>query len=300
MALEGLVVPTPTLFDDDGGLDRERNRRYAEGLAAAGVEHLFPLGSLGEFASLEESERGPLLSAVADGLRGRADLWVGIGAPSTRRATARAHAAEDAGARVLVAVPPYYMHPTDAAIADYYRAIARESRLPLLAYNIPAKVGYALTPALVHALGRDGVLAGIKDTAGSLDSVRGFLADAPPGFAVLPGDDPLAVDALKAGAAGAIMGLANIVPRLGREIVAKARSGDADGLAKAQRLVVGLAHAVGLGPFPGTGKTLARLLRGAPDGYRAPYGPPTNAELQAVTAALAPLRADLEIYLRES
>ena len=38
-------------------------------------------------------------------------------------------------------------------------------RLPLFAYNIPSLVGYDLAPAQLHALFRDGVIAGTKDTS---------------------------------------------------------------------------------------------------------------------------------------
>ena len=299
MQLRGLVVPTPTLFDAVGELDPARNRTYAEGLSRAGVEHLFPLGSLGEFPSIEEPERDHLLRALADGLRSPTDLWVGVGAPSTRRAVRNARAAADLGATAVVAVPPYYLTPTEPAIAEYYREIARSVGVPLLAYNIPAKVGYALRPGLVHELARDGVLVGIKDTAGSIESVRSFLRGAPPGFAVLPGDDLLARTALGEGAAGAVMGLANIVPGLGIGLVRAALSNDLNAAAKHEAVLGRLAAVVALGPFPSTGKYLAHLIRQAPTGYRAPYGPLTDAEIAVLLGALAPLRPSLDPYLRE-
>ncbi|HTT25574.1 MAG TPA: dihydrodipicolinate synthase family protein [Thermoplasmata archaeon] len=299
MALAGLAVPTPTLFDIEGAFDEDRNRRYHAGLVAAGVDHLFPLGSLGEFPSVEEEERDRLLDIVQGTLRGATDLWVGVGAPSTRCAVRWAQHARDREAAALLAVPPYYLRPTAAAIADYYRAIARATGIPLLAYNIPAKVGYALTPELVHALAREGTLVGIKDTSGSLESVRGFLQGAPAGFAVLPGDDVLAGASIAAGATGAVMGLANIAPNLGKALVRAALDGRADEVARHQAVVESLAHVVAQGPFPSTGKYLARHLRGAPDGYRAPYGPLTDDEERAVIVGLTPVRAVLDPYLQE-
>ncbi len=298
MALRGLVVPTPTLFDANEEIDPAANRQFADGLVRAGAEHLFALGSLGEFPSVEEPERGPLLRAVVDGLRGSADLWAGIGAPSTRRAVARARAADSIGAAVLVAVPPYYLHPSEAAIAEYYRQIARATGRPLLAYNIPAKVGYALSPDLVHRLAAEGVLAGAKDTAGSLESVKGFLTDAPTGFPVFPGDDALAGASIRAGAAGAVMGTANIVPRLAIELVRSAADPASKEWAPLQGLIDAVARAMGRGPFPSAVKFLARQLRNAPDGYRAPYGALTDAEAHDVLAELEGVSADLDRYLR--
>jgi 4-hydroxy-tetrahydrodipicolinate synthase len=297
MSLGGLAVPTPTLFDDEGGIDAEKNRRFTEGICRAGVDHVFALGSLGEFPSVDADERPGLLAAVRDGLKGASDLWVGVGAPATRRAVRHALTASEAGADVLIATPPYYLHPTDAAIRSYYRAIAHAADRPLLAYNIPSKVGYALEPPLVHALAEEGVILGLKDTAGSLDSVRSFLTGAPPGFVVLPGDDTLARRAIAMGAAGAVMGLANIAPRVGVEFLRAVSAGNGPLADELDRLLSDLATVVGTGPFPSTTKFLAAHLRGAPEGYRAPYEPLTPTERTHVLEALAPIQDRLRKWL---
>src|SRR5579859_5449368 len=270
MRFDGLVVPTPTLFGADGALSREANRLFLEGLSESGVPHLFVLGSLGEFPSVEENERNDLLRAAVEALHDRTDLWVGVGAPATARAVSYARGAAERGAAAIVAVPPYYLRPTDAAILSYYRTIHAATRLPLFAYNIPAKVGYALTPELVHRLASEGVLTGMKGTAGAAASVRGFLDGAPSGFAVLPGDDVLARWAIGEGAAGAVMGTANVAPKLGLALVDAAKRGEEPRATELHRLVERLSHAIGAGPFPSSVKFLAHHFRKAPDGYRAP------------------------------
>ncbi len=293
MTLGGVVVPTPTLFDADGGLASEANAAFLEGLVREGIDHLFVLGSLGEFAAVEDAERTRLLRAAVSALRVGSDLWVGVGAPSTARAVRYAREAEALGAAAVVAVPPYYLRPTDAEIAAYYRALHEAVRLPLLAYNIPSKVGYALPKELVHRLAREGVLAGIKDTAGSRESLARFLGGAPSGFAVLPGDDGLAQWAIGNGAVGAVMGTANVVPKLARALVASTRDGPAARAESLQGRVERLVDAVFSGPFPATVKFLAHRFRGAPEGYRAPYGPLTPSEVDTVLAKFRPLEGEL-------
>ncbi|HEV2317170.1 MAG TPA: dihydrodipicolinate synthase family protein [Thermoplasmata archaeon] len=293
VAFYGLAVPTATLFDDRGDVDPERNRSFIRGLCEGGMEHAFALGSLGEFPLLERDERDRLLRAVRDGLTGTTDLWVGCGAPSTRQALALTRAAEASGAAVIVAVAPYYLHPEPAAIARYYRALRAATKLPLFAYNIPSLVGYAIAPSLVHELARDGTLQGVKDTSGSLASVRSFLQGAPSGFAVLPGDDALAAASIREGAAGAIMGSANVLPKLGAELVSAAHRGDEASVQRLQGVLEHLMAVLHAGPFPASGKFLARRLRGAPDGYRSPYDPLTPEEETRVLAALAPYDKEL-------
>ena len=299
MALGGLSVPLPTLFGPDGALDLSRNTRFARTISEAGADHLFVLGSLGEFPSVTDAERPRLVDVVVESTIGSTDVWVGCGAPSTRQAVAYAEAAELAGAAAIVAVPPYYLRPTPDAIERYYRAIHDAIRIPLFAYNIPSLVGYPLDPGLVHRLAREGVLAGAKDTAGSLTSVAAMIAGAPEGFSVLPGDDALAASAIEGGAKGAVMGTANVVPRLCVELVAAALGGNRARAAELQSLVDALVEAIHAGPFPSVDKFLANRLRGAEVGYRSPYDPLTAEEEARVLARLTPIEDRLRPFLKK-
>lgn len=296
MALDGLAVPLLTLFDDDGRVDAGKNARLTRRMCDAHADHVFALGTMGEFPSLSFEERGQLLEAVIESVGWHTDAWVGCGAPSTGQAVAFANQAEEAGAAALVVLPPYYLVPTEAAIERYYRAIHEAVRLPMLAYNIPTHVGYALAPALVHRLARDGVLAGVKDTSESMDSVEGFLRGRPDGFVVLPGDDALVPEAVARGAAGGIMGSANVVPKLAVEVVHAARSGDAARRAALAEPLTALLAALQAGPFPSTAKHLLARLTGLGVGYRSPYDPLTPEEAQRVDAALASAEPKLKPY----
>jgi 4-hydroxy-tetrahydrodipicolinate synthase len=297
MPLEGLSVPVLTLFTSGGAVDPGRNARFARDLCHARVDHLFVLGTTGEFPSITPTERGPLIEVVVESVTGKTDVWVGCGAPSTAQAVAFAEEAEKLGAAAIVAGPPYYLQPTVAAVDHYYRALRKAVKVPLLAYNIPSRVGYALPPSLVHALAREGVLTGIKDTGGSLESVTAFLEGAPDGFVVFPGDPPFASAAIERGAKGAVMAVANIVPQLCLELVSAARRGDRARARELQPLVDRLVEVTKVGPNPSTIKFLAQQLRGAEVGYRAPYEPLTPAEQTAVLARLEPLRPHLAPFL---
>jgi 4-hydroxy-tetrahydrodipicolinate synthase len=297
VTLDGLVVPTPTLFTDDGALDLGRNAKFARGLADAKVDHLFVLGSLGEFPSVTDAERPRLTEVVVESVAGKTDVWVGCGAPSTRQAVAYAEEAETIGAAAIVAVPPYYLHPSPAAVERYYRSIRAAVTVPLLAYNIPSLVGYALPAPLLHDLGREGVLAGAKDTSGSLASVEVFLTGAPEGFAVFPGDDSFASAAIARGARGAVMGIANVAPKLCVDLVAAARAADRARASELQSLVDALVEVGRAAPFPSNVKFLASELRGSEVGYRAPYDALTPAEASAVRERLSKLRDRLSPFL---
>jgi len=227
---------------------------------------------------------------VVESARGATDVWAGCGAPSTAQAVAFAEEAENLGVAALVAVPPYYLHPSMTAVDHYYRALRKATSIPLLAYNNPSLVGYALPPSLLHSLAREKVIAGLKDSGGSLESVLGYLNGAPEGFTVLPGDPPLASAAIERGAQGAVMGVANVLPRLCTELVHVARRGERARAHELQTVVDRLVEVAKLGPSPSTLKFLAADLRGTEVGYRAPYEPLTDEEQSRVLVGLEPLR----------
>lgn len=297
MALDGLAVPVSTIFGETEQIDLGQNARFTRKLCDARVDHIFVLGTTGEFPVVTAQERPGLVEAVIESLGWHTDAWVGCGAPSTGEAVTNAVQAEEAGAAAVVAVPPYYLTPTESSIKHYYRAIKKAVGIPVLAYNIPAHVGYALSPALVHELARENVLSGIKDTSGSTDSVTGFIHGAPETFAVLTGDDLLVGPAIAAGAVGAVMGSANVVPRLAVEIVAAARRGDLVKVMELETPLRALLVAMEAGPFPSVVKYLAHRLRAVEVGYREPYGPLTSDERIRVDAALVPAEPLLRPFL---
>ena len=297
MTLDGLAAPILTSFDSEGEVDLGRNGKFARALCEARVDHLFVLGSTGEFPSILPGERAPLIEVVVESATGRTDVWAGCGAPSTVQAVEFAEEAEGIGVAALVAVPPYYLHPSMTAVDHYYRALREATSVPLLAYNNPSLVGYALPPALLHALAHDGILSGVKDSAGSLDSVNAYLAGAPRGFTVLPGDPPLASAAIARGARGAVMAVSNVVPRLCVELVGAARRGEMSRTRELQSLVDQLVAVSKAGPGISTLKFLVSQLREEEVGYRAPYEPLTPSEKTAVLAQLEPVRPRLAPFL---
>lgn len=288
MTLEGLVVPAPTFFDDGGAVDRAKNARFTRDLLDIGVTRIFTMGTLGEAAGLGLEDREVLLESVCESSSFSSEVWAGVGAPSTRLAIAYADQAESAGASVLVATPPYFLRPSADGIRDYFRALRAQTKLPLVAYNIPSCVGYALPAELLHELGKAGTIQGVKSTTGSFEDVKAALHGAPEGFAVLPGDDEFALDSHALGATGAVMGTANVLPALAVAFIGALQSKDEAKARELQGLITSLRKVVQAGPFPSSVKFLAHHFRDSVEGYRSPHLPLTETERQTVLAAWAP------------
>jgi len=113
--------------------------------------------------------------------------------------------------RASLAVVPYYVRPSEAAIVAHFRAVAERSPVPLIVYNIPYRTARGLgSAALLELAGFDNVV-GVKQAVGGIDAdTLRVLAVAPPSFSVLGGDDAFLFPLVVMGGAGAIAASANI------------------------------------------------------------------------------------------
>ena len=100
-----------------------------------------------------------------------------------------------------LAVVPYYVRPSEAAIVAHFQAVAARSPVPLVLYNIPYRTGRGLgAAALLELAATDGIV-GLKQAVGALDvDTLQLLAHAPDDFAVLCGDDAFLLPLLLMGA----------------------------------------------------------------------------------------------------
>jgi 4-hydroxy-tetrahydrodipicolinate synthase len=125
-----------------------------------------------------------------------------------------ARQAAKVGCDALMVAPPFYYPATLEGLVAYYRAVLDASRLPVILYNIPQRTRVKLTPALVDALVQHPNLQGIKDSSGSVRSMRQFLKYAPR-LRVWVGEEKLLLQLSAGGGAGSISGLANVyLPRM--------------------------------------------------------------------------------------
>ena len=95
-------------------------------------------------------------------------LVVGAGTNDTRTTIQRHEALADVpGVAASLAVVPYYVRPSEAAIVRHFQAVAERSPVPLIVYNIPYRTGRGLgADALLELAATDGI-AGVKQAVGA-------------------------------------------------------------------------------------------------------------------------------------
>src|SRR5208282_3329598 len=239
-ALRGVVVPLVTPLSDHEALDLPALGRVVDHVIGGGVHAVFSLGTTGEFARFNGSERTRIAAATARAVGGRVPVLVGVSDAGTRLVIEHARAAADAGADAIVVSLPYYFPIRDEReVVSFYEEVARASSLPMILYNIPATTGASIgLSAFKHLLELE-TIVGMKDSGGNLEYLRELIsaARARPGFPVFVGDERLCVEGLAAGASGLVPSLANVFPGIFVELFQAAMAGDAARAAELGRVV---------------------------------------------------------------
>lgn len=223
--LHGVIPALVTPFVADGSaVDFISLRKLIEHVQAGGVSCVVSCGSTGEAVALTDREYSAVIKATRESLQGT--LIAGCGASSTARTIELGTLARDAGAQALLVVNPPYTKPTAAGLVAHYRAVAKATRLPLIAYNVPGRTGMNIPVHVIVELAKDGDIIGLKDSSGVADYVSEIAAGAPSDFTVLAGDDSVLLPYMSIGARGVVSVAANVVPAKVIRIFAAVEKGD--------------------------------------------------------------------------
>ena len=227
--ITGPFVAIVTPFDGDEGVDAAALRRQVNRQASAG-NGVFCAGTNGEFYALSFEEKVLVAETCVEAAQGRVPVLAHIGEISTHQTIALGKAVERLGVKAVSAITPSFLACSQDELIDHFRRVADALSVPLYLYNLPARTGNTLEPETARALAGHPNIIGVKDSAGSQESLDGFLAVARgrPDFDVLVGPDSLVLHGLRQGAAGCISGLGNLCPVTLNGIHAAFVAGDTD------------------------------------------------------------------------
>lgn len=216
--LSGVVPPLVTPLTPEYDVDTASLARLVEYQLTGGVSGVFVLGTSGEGTFLTDEQRQTVLETVVSEVAGQVPVLAGAIDTSTARAGAHISAALKAGVDAIVATAPFYAATHPAEIERHFTRLASVAGgTPLYAYDIPSRIGGTKLPAAVMIeLGRQGIIAGVKDSSGQDTSLRRLVLDRADagldGFAIMTGSE-LTVDcALGFGVDGVVPGLGNVDP----------------------------------------------------------------------------------------
>ncbi len=235
--LSGVFTALITPLTDAGDVDEPALRRLVRRQIEGGVAGLVPCGTTGEAVTLDEDEHERVVAvAVEEARRARRPVTViaGCGTNDTEKSSRLARRCGKAGADALLVVTPYYNKPTPKGLIEHFRAVADAGGLPVVLYNVPGRTGLNMMPETVLTLAEDPRFVAVKEASGSLDQACEILRSRPGRFAVLSGEDSLALPMVACGADGVIAVVSNEAPRSFSELVGAGLGGERDRAAELQ------------------------------------------------------------------
>ncbi len=229
----GIYTALVTPFRD-GAIDLGAFEKLIESQIAGGITGVIPVGTTGESPTLSHDEKEELIRRAVEIARGRCQVLAGTGSNSTAAAIAATKEAEKLGVDGALVVAPYYNKPSQEGLFRHFAAIARETKLPIMLYNIPGRCSIDVLPETVLRLANECKnIVSIKEAGGSVERVGVLRGILPNEFTILSGDDGLILPFMAVGAVGVVSVASNLLPA---EVVALVRSLEKGDLVGAQRL----------------------------------------------------------------
>jgi 4-hydroxy-tetrahydrodipicolinate synthase len=211
-----------------GKVDEPSLERVIKSQIKGGVEGIVPVGTTGESPTLSFEEHVAVVERAVELANGKIQVMAGTGANSTDEAIYLTKAAEHAGADASLQVAPYYNKPTQEGLFQHFRAIAKNTKLPIVLYSIPGRCGVEIAVETVARLAADCAnVVGIKEAGGAPDRVSQLRATLGSKFSILSGDDSLTLPFMSVGADGVVSVASNIIPKEVAQMVREFAAGNA-------------------------------------------------------------------------
>jgi len=280
--LTAMVTP----FNADQTVNYHAAAQLAKYLIANGSDGVVVAGSTGESATLSKEEKLQLFSAVLDAIGDKATVIAGTGSNDTRASIALTKEAEKLGVHGAMLVGPYYNKPTQEGYYQHFKAIADDSALPFIVYNVPGRTSSNILPQTISRLTACKNIVAVKEASGSLEQVSEIIRTTPRDFLVYSGDDGLTLPILAVGGTGVISVAGHIVGTQMQEMITAFLTGD---LAKAQAIHLALTpffKAIFITTNPIPIKTAVNLIGLQAGPLRLPMVAATDSELEHVKKAM--------------
>jgi 4-hydroxy-tetrahydrodipicolinate synthase len=221
----GVALVTP--FKADFSIDFQGIETLANHLISNGVDYIAALGTTAETPTLSFAERSEILSVIVECVKDRVPVAVGIGCNNPLEVTEQIHLFDLKKASAIFSVAPYYNRPQQRGLIGHYKAIAEQSPLPLILYNVPARTGVNIEAETTLQIAKEvPKVIGIKEASGNMGQIMQIIRHRPKDFLVISGDDALTLALLACGADGVISTTANAFPKEFSTMVKLSLEGD--------------------------------------------------------------------------
>ena len=215
---KGVYPAITTQFRDDESLDIAATVKHLEAMIAAGIHGVVFLGTVGENTALEYGEKLEILREMKRAVRGRIPMLTGVAEYTSALACRFARDAEQIGVDGLMVLPAMVYKSDARETIAHYRAVARATGLPIMAYNNPVSYAVDITPEMFRELTDVRNLVAIKESSENVRRITDLVKTVGDRFLLFAGVDDLVLESILLGAQGWISGLVNAFPNENRAL----------------------------------------------------------------------------------
>ena len=212
----GTAIATPF---DENGVNYSVFKDMIENQINEGVDSIIVCGTTGEASTMSEAERKETIKFVVDTVNKRIPVIAGTGSNNTAAAIEMTKYAESVGVDGALVVTPYYNKTTQKGLIEHYKAIAKETSLPIIMYSVPGRTGVNILPETCLELSKINNIVAIKEASGNISQVAKIASLCGDNLSIYSGNDDQIIPVLSLGGIGVISVLSNIEPKFTHQMV---------------------------------------------------------------------------------
>jgi 4-hydroxy-tetrahydrodipicolinate synthase len=209
----GVFPAATTQFAPDLSIDLAATQKVQDALVRDGVHGLIIMGTVGENNSLESDEKRDVLRAAVESVNKRVPVIVGVSEMDAKRAIAFARDAEKLGADGLMVLPAMVYVPTENELVAHFKAVAKETSLPIMLYNNPPAYRVSVGIEAIKQLADIPNIVCLKESAPDTRRFTDLYNAVGDKIMLFAGLDDVALEGLVLGAKGWVSGLTNAFPK---------------------------------------------------------------------------------------
>ncbi|MCL4462852.1 MAG: 4-hydroxy-tetrahydrodipicolinate synthase [Firmicutes bacterium] len=239
-----MITAMATPFFENGEINYEKAAELAAFLVDNGTDGIVVCGTTGESPTLAEEEKKELFSVTVAAVKGKAKILAGTGSNNTIQTIRLTKIAENCGVDGIMLVVPYYNKPPQEGLFRHFSAIAAQTALPVMLYNVPGRTVVNMTAETTLRLAQVSNIVAVKEASGDLEQVARIRAGAPDNFAVYSGDDSMTLPVLAVGGIGVVSVVSHIAGREIKQMISAFKNGDTETAVKTHLKLLPLVKAM--------------------------------------------------------
>lgn len=229
MEWKGVMPAITTCFDQELNIDHDFTARHVNWLVDNGCTGIVTNGSLGEGGTFSLEEKISLWETVVGAVGDRVPIVAAIASMTTAEACTQAVAAEAAGCKGLMVLPPYVYRGDRREMKFHVSEIAKATPLSCMLYNNPVAYGTDFLPEQIADLAEEVAnLHAVKESSTDVRRVTAIRALTGDRLKLFVGVDDAIVEGINAGATGWIAGLVSAFPKESVDLFNYALNGEAE------------------------------------------------------------------------